>query len=303
MRAEMSEESAAASEVPAANFQPAANDLPIHLLPGAAAYVGADIVAGILSTGMAYSSETCLLVDVGTNGEIVLKYGDRLLGCATAAGPAFEGSGLRCGIRAGKGAVDHVRLDPREKRVDIEVIGGGKPIGICGTAYVDVIAQARNLGLLGSTGRFLAAARDHWPVQQVRHGQALVLAYGRGGEPVFVTEGDVASLLQAKAAIAAGIICLLDRVGLRSEDVHTLFLAGGFGFHMDIAHAIDFGLLPGFRPSQVQLVGNSSLAGAYLALLDSGALDEIVHIAPAIESVELNLEPQFESTYIDQLSL
>jgi uncharacterized 2Fe-2S/4Fe-4S cluster protein (DUF4445 family) len=136
-----------------------------------------------------------------------------------------------------------------------------------------------------------------------RHGRSFTVAQGRDGTPLLIAEGDIASLLQAKAAIAAGILCLLNRVGLTSRDVVTLYLAGGFGFHMDIDNVIGCGLLPGFCREQIELVGNSSLAGAYLALLDSGVLAEMKQIGRRMEIVELNLEPDFESTYIDQLSL
>ncbi len=274
-----------------------------HLLPGAAAYVGSDITAGVLSCGMAYRTETCLLVDVGTNGEIVLKHGDRLLGCATAAGPAFEGAGLKCGVHAGRGAISHIRLEGDLRRPEIEVIGGDRPIGLCGTAYVDFIAQARQVGLIGSTGRYAAEALADGLVTQPAHSRIFTVAYARGKEPLVVSEADIASLLQAKGAIAAGILCLLDRVGLQSQDVDTLYLAGGFGFHMDLDNVIRCGLLPGFRREQIHLAGNTSLAGAYLALLDSGVLAEIKRISSRLEVVELNLDPHFESHYIDQLSL
>ncbi len=273
----------------------------VHLLPGAGAYIGADIVAGVLSTGVAYSTEVCMLVDVGTNGEIVLKHGDRLLACATAAGPAFEGRGLRCGVRAGKGAISHVSMT--HAGLEIEVIGGCEAVGICGTAYLDFMAQARRLGLIGHTGRFVRSAISDWQVESADDGLRLIVAHGRDREPIYVTEGDMASLLQAKAAIAAGIVCLLEKANLRSADMASLLLAGGFGYHIDSRHAIDVGLLPGFRPSQIQLVGNSSLAGGYLALLDSGALEEMSRVASKIELVELNLEPQFESRFIDHLTL
>ena len=274
-----------------------------HLLPGAAAYVGADITAGVLSSGMAYRTDTCLLVDVGTNGEIVLKHGDRLLGCATAAGPAFEGAGLKCGVRAGRGAISHIRLEGDPRHPEIEVIGGDRPIGLCGTAYVDFIAQARQVGLIGPTGRYTAEALADGLVTQPAHARIFTVAYARGKEPLVVSEADIASLLQAKAAIAAGILCLLDCVGLQSRDVDTLYLAGGFGFHMDIENVIRCGLLPGFRREQIHLAGNTSLAGAYLALLDSGVLAEIKRVSARLEIVELNLDPHFESHYIDQLSL
>ena len=124
----------------------------IHALPGAAAYVGADITAGVLATGMAYRDDSCLLVDLGTNGEIVLKHDGQIYGCATAAGPAFEGAGLSYGVRAGHGAIGHIWLDP----LRVEVIGGGAAIGLCGTAYIDFVARARQAGLITPTARFVA---------------------------------------------------------------------------------------------------------------------------------------------------
>ena len=122
-------------------------------------------------------------------------------------------------------------------------------------------------------------------------------------EPLLITEADMASLLQAKAAIAAGVTCLLRRADLQAADVSTVYLAGGFGFHMHIDSLLGCGMLPGFRPAQIELVGNTSLAGAYLTLVDSSALREIRQLSHRMDIVELNLEPHFESIYIDQLSL
>jgi uncharacterized 2Fe-2S/4Fe-4S cluster protein (DUF4445 family) len=285
------------------SHHPARHDPAVHLLPGAAAYVGADVIAGVFSTGMAYRDHPCLLVDVGTNGEIVLKRGKRFLGCATAAGPAFEGAGLTNGVRAGQGAISHIRLDRQTLEPEIEVIGSASPIGICGTAYVDFIAEARDCGLIGPTGRFSERFAEHPRLVKRSHRRGFEIARLAGDQVVEITEADIASLLQAKAAIAAGIVCLLRRAGLNPEDLATLYLAGGFGFHMNIANVLRCGLLPGFAPDQIELVGNSSLAGAFLALMDSGVLVEMKHIAEHLETVELNLEPDFESVYIDQLSL
>ena len=275
----------------------------VHLLPGAAAYIGADITAGVFSSGMAYRSETSLLVDIGTNGEIVLKHEGQLIGCATAAGPAFEGAGLTCGVRAGQGAISHVYLDGDPPSPRIEVIGGGKTIGLCGTAYVDFVAQARRHGLIGRTGRITEKGAATDLVCQARQGRGFHITQSRGRDPIVVSEADIASLLQAKAAIAAGIVCLLRRFGLRSGDVQTLYLAGGFGFHMDLDSLLGCGLLPGFVASQIQVVGNTALAGAYLALLDAGSLEEMKRISKQLKVVELNLEPDFTSCYIDQLWL
>ncbi|MHB1157809.1 MAG: ASKHA domain-containing protein [Phycisphaerales bacterium] len=291
----------------------AALDLPghpeaeVHLLPGASAYVGADLVAGCLATGQAYQPGPILLVDVGTNGEIILKHGDKLTGCATAAGPAFEGAKLSSGMRAADGAIEHIRF--ADGAVQYDVIGtsgdrtsGGEPTGVCGSAYVDMLANGRAAGLLNEAGRFNGSL-PHL-LRDTKHGKALVLHESTdtsGG--VTITESDIASLLQAKAAIAAGMLTLTERLGLAPSDIQKLYLAGGFGLHINIASAIRSGLLPGFTVDQVEAVGNTSLAGAFLALLDRGILDEMKHIAHRIEIIELNHDPEFEMRYIDQLSL
>ncbi|MBM3860878.1 MAG: DUF4445 domain-containing protein [Verrucomicrobia bacterium] len=259
---------------------PAFGDADVHLLPSAAAYIGSDITAGILASGLAYDDGPSLLVDVGTNGEIVLKAGGHLLGCATAAGPAFEGAGLTNGVRATEGAIQKIRLEP----LHLDVIGKTKPIGICGSAYVDFLAEGRRVGLLNERGRLKE------PVFQV-------------APNIAITETDIAHLLQSKAAIGAGVLSLLERAKLTASQIKRVYMAGGFGLHINVAHAIACGLLPGFRVEQVQVVGNTSLAGAYLALLDGGALEEIRRVSRQIEVVELNLDAGFESRYIDNLSL
>ena len=275
----------------------------VHLLPGSAAYVGADLSAGIFATGLLYEDGPSLLVDIGTNGEIILKHDGKLYGCATAAGPAFEGAGLECGLRAGDGAIERIRLSRDPLSVEIEVIGGVNPAGICGSAYVDFLAQGRRTGILSATGRLDPTDSDELIGSWQEHGQALRVAWGAGRQPVVISERDVAKLLQAKAAIAAGILTLLERVHLKPADVKTLHLAGGFGMHISVANAIGCGLLPGFREDQIEVVGNTSLAGAYLTLLDRTVLDELERIRVSMSIVELNLDPNFESRFVDQLAL
>lgn len=283
-------------------------DPAVHLLPGSAAYVGADLTCGIIASGLVYDEGPSLLVDVGTNGEIIFKHGDRLFGCATAAGPAFEGAGLTSGMRAGEGAIGHIRIQPEPWDVQVEVIEQDsrhlKPLGICGSAYVDFLAEGRKSGLLSPTGRFnadLNGAAAH--LDRDEYGRTFRVATGQGRQPITISEPDLASLLQAKAAIAAGILTLLERVEVTPAEVKTLFLAGGFGLHLSLDSAIGSGLLPDFNPEQVQVVGNTSLAGAFLALLDSTTVDEMERVRRNIEVIELNLDPNFESRYIDQLCL
>ncbi|NBB83265.1 MAG: DUF4445 domain-containing protein [Alphaproteobacteria bacterium] len=276
-------------------------DAEVHLLPGAAAYVGADLVAGCLASGQAYDDRTTLLVDVGTNGEIILKHGDELVGCATAAGPAFEGGRLSAGMRAADGAIEHIRFRGEALDIDVDVIGEVEPIGVCGSAYLDLLANGRTSGLLTHAGRF---AVDHAALSDVEPHVGRTLMLGRAnGRTLGVSEIDLSQLLQAKAAIAAGVALLLARFDLEPGDVDRVYLAGGFGRHIHPASAVGCGLLPGFDPQQVEAVGNSALAGAFLGLLDRTTLDEMSRIAGRLEIVELNLDPAFQMTYIEHLSL
>lgn len=281
-------------------------DTPIQLLPSIAAYIGADITAGALATGMIFDARPSLLVDIGTNGEIVLQHGGMLTACATAAGPAFEGCGLKCGTRARDGAVSDLSVTLNPFEIKAQTIGGvplSRAAGICGSAYIDFLATARSAGLLGNAGRFLPAAWNALPEthrQPNEDGRALRLC--NDGGP-FVSEVDVALLLQAKAAIGAGIETLLETAGIRAEEISRLYLAGGFGMHLNVPHAIACGLLPGFKPDQVRVVGNTSLAGALLALIDRNTLDEMESLRERVDVIELNLVADFEDRYIEHLML
>ncbi len=283
--------------------------LQLHLLPSLSSYVGADLSAGVYASGMLYDEAPSLLVDVGTNGEIVLKAGDRLFGCATAAGPAFEGSGLSSGMRAVEGAISEITFQNPPFSVTAKTIGDvipEKAIGLCGSAYVDFLAEGRRKGILQTSGRFESAFWSQLPDKykgKAAAGRSLVVESLATRRPVTVTESDVAQLLQAKGAVAAGIVTLLKRAGMEAKDVKTLYLAGGFGMHLNLPNAIDCGLLPGFTCEQIEVVGNTALGGAYLSLLDRNALEEMEGIRRRIEIVELNLDPDFEDTFIDQLSL
>ena len=278
----------------------------LHLLPGPAAYVGADLAAGIVATGMLYDDGPALLVDVGTNGEIIAKVGDRLVGCATAAGPAFEGAGLTGGTRAVRGAIERVRLQSEPFVAELGVIGAtDRPLGICGSAYVDFLWEARRGGILQTSGRFDGGfcSRAGDVVQADAQGRKLRLHPRGASGPIWISELDIARLLQAKAAIAAGISTLLHLLGTATREVKRLYLAGGFGLHLSLEHAIGCGLLPGFVAEQIQVVGNTSLGGAFLALNDRSLLEEMTTACRTMEAIELNLQPGFEDAYIDQLVL
>ena len=264
----------------------------VHLLPSPAAYIGADISAGILASGMIYEEGAILLVDVGTNGEIILKNKGHLLGTATAAGPAFEGAGLTHGVRATEGAIDKIQISKESCSIIYETIGKSSPLGICGSAYIDFLAEARRAGYLTTHGRFTSVSESCRIAQTPESALALE-----------ITTRDISCLLQAKAAIAAGISILLQYEGIHASQIKTLYLAGGFGMHLNINNAIAIGLLPGFSPRQVSIIGNSSLAGALATLQDRSLLEELKSICSQIKSIELNLHPSFEDTFIDNLTL
>ena len=278
--------------------------VPVHLLPGAAAYVGADIVGGCLVSSMRFSEPTAVLVDIGTNGEMALKHGDQLVGCATAAGPAFEGQGLSSGMRATNGAICNVTFDTVNRSIAFETINGGHPVGLCGSAYVDLIGDGRRKNILDERGRFTPDALDIYAdhIRQSDAGLHLVVHHSSRAD-VTVSEHDIAQLLQAKAAIAAGIQTLLHAFHLTQQDVDTLYVAGGFGMHLDIENAINSGLLPGFDPAQIQRIGNASLGTAFAAALDASMLTELSAIGHSMKVVELNTDPHFENAFLDHLMI
>ncbi len=282
-------------------------ETPVRLLPSIAAYIGADLTAGAMATGMIYDDAPSLLVDIGTNGEIILQRGGEFTACATAAGPAFEGAGLACGTRAREGAVSGISLSSGSLETRVTTIGEvpvPRASGICGSAYIDFLATARAVGLLGHAGRFEADAWSRVPESRrlVDEDGARALRLGKN-HPLFISEVDVALLLQAKAAIGAGIETLLEIAGIRAGEISRVYLAGGFGMHLNVPHAIACGLLPGFQPRQIRVVGNTSLAGALLALLDQGTLGEMESLRERTDVVELNLIADFEDHYVEHLML
>ncbi len=276
-------------------------------LPGIAAYVGSDLTAGLFASGMVYRADTCILLDIGTNGEIILQHAGQRVACATAAGPAFEGGGLRCGVRATADALSHLTWDLAVGSFHCETpssMAVDQAPGICGTAYLDFLAEGRQAGWLTERGRF---AMDWWQSVGECHrspdewGHAYRIV--TGNDHSIVSEADLALLLQAKAAIAAGLLTLLDHFSLQPDDVDRLYLAGTFGRHVRVSSLIAMGLLPGFDPSQVEVIGNGSLGGAYLALLDSSLLQEMDDVRQSTLAIELNTVEGFEDHFIDQLEL
>lgn len=256
----------------------------VRLAPSLGPFVGADVSAGALACGMADREGPSLLMDFGTNGELLLKVGDVYLAAATALGPAFEGGRLSRGATAAPGVLGGV--EGWSVSEGWRLRGMGPWHGIAGAAYVDVMAIGRREGLLTAGGRLEGP------------GHSLELVPG-----LEVTEADIAELLQAKAAVQAGWTTLLELAGLRAEELRQVWVAGGFGYHLTPAHAQAVGLIPPVPLDRVRLVGNSSLGGASLLLADPSSFEALHSLCSRSRHIELNQIGAFEDHYIDALLL
>lgn len=281
----------------------------VDLLPSSSAYIGADVVCDLLVAKLEQGPHPALLIDIGTNGEIVLATEHGLYACATAAGPAFEGAGLSHGCRAANGAIDHVHIGP-DLDFRLDVIGGGAPCGLCGSAVVDFLAVARRRELLNEfgrldctrlkqCGRFAETMNHRGKVKACTLSERTV----GGPEPITLSEADIEQVLKAKAAIQAGIRVLLEQRQIEPESLKRLVIAGGFGHYLNLDNAAAIGLLPGIDPSRIDVIGNGSLAGAIASLLDESILPQLEIIARRPSIVELNRIPSFQDHFIDALRL
>ncbi len=300
-----------------------ASELGLSLNPGAIAYVlpciaghvGADTAGVVLSENPHLSDTNMLVVDVGTNAEIVLGSKQRLLACSSPTGPAFEGAQISCGQRAAPGAIERVRIDPRTLEPRYRVIGsdfwsdepgfeeavaGTGVTGICGSGIIEVIAEMYLAGIVNQDGLVdgsLAARSD-----RIRpHGRTFSYVL-RDGEPLIsITQNDVRAIQLAKAALYAGVQLLMDRLGI--DRVEKIRLAGAFGSHIDVKYAMVLGLIPDCELSNVQSAGNAAGTGARIALLNTLARDEIEQVVRRIEKIETAVEPKFQQHFVEAMAI
>jgi uncharacterized 2Fe-2S/4Fe-4S cluster protein (DUF4445 family) len=269
----------------------------LYTMPMVGSFVGGDITAGILVSGMHQSDELSLLLDVGTNGEVVLGNKDFLLACSASAGPAFEGGSVTCGMRATSGAIDTVRIFQREPAVSATTIDGCPPIGLCGTGLIDALAGMLLAGVVDRSGRIQASdhgGRIRVSEEDGRPAFLLVPADESGNQrDIMLTQADVENLIRTKGSIYAAADCLVSSIGLKFSDVKRLYIAGAFGNRLDIASCITIGLLPDLPLERVQFIGNSSVAGAKLAMLNRGLFEQVRHIRDRITYRELMVDPAY----------
>jgi uncharacterized 2Fe-2S/4Fe-4S cluster protein (DUF4445 family) len=287
----------------------------IVLFPALGAYVGGDIVAGMLATGMDRDKRTRLFIDVGTNCEIVLSDGDRIVSTAAPAGPAFEGGAIRCGMRAADGAIEVVKLHASAEdgvAVELSVIGDVEPRGLCGSGLVDAVAELVKVGLLDPTGRFVpdADAVTIAPAlaeRLARIGEERVFVLHRPDpdskleECVVLSQRDVRELQFAKAAISTGWTLLLEELGLEPRDVQQVLLAGSFGSYLSAASAVRIGLVPRLPVLRIVAAGNVAGEGAKMALLSIRERAGAQALLEEVTYVELSDRADFNDRFVDQL--
>ncbi len=277
--------------------------------PGVGSYVGGDITAGLLQTALASErEEISLFLDVGTNGEIVVGNGEWLMACAASAGPAFEGRGVRCGMRADAGAIERVHVDPNSGRAEVSVIGGGGPKGICGSGVIDLLAELWSVGLIDSAGRFADSLggellrKDDGPGRNAAYIVVPAKA-SASGQDILFDERDIQSLLRTKAAVYGACSFMLKSIGLGFGAVKRVYVAGGFGRFLDLEKSITIGLLPDLPLESFVYLGNSSLAGAHAMLTRRAARMRVRELADRVTYLELNVSPAYMDEYTAALFL
>jgi uncharacterized 2Fe-2S/4Fe-4S cluster protein (DUF4445 family) len=282
---------------------------PAFAFPSLGAYVGGDIVAGMLATGLTRDKRLRLFIDVGTNSEIALGNQDRVVATAAPAGPAFEAAQIRCGMRAADGAIEGVKIADGEFR--IEVIGDVEPVGLCGSGLVDCVAELVGAGLLDHSGRYVTdeVAAEVQPALADRltyvGKERVFVMHRRGNDPadsVFLSQRDVRELQFAKASIATGWTILLDELGAKPEDVAQVLLAGSFGAYLSPASAIRIGLVPRMALPRIVSAGNVAGEGAKIAALSHRERAEAHAIVREVRYVELSGRTDFNDRFVDQLA-
>lgn len=271
----------------------------IYIFPNIGSYLGGDVLAGILHSRLHQQEVLSLLVDVGTNAEVVLGNSEWLIGCAGAAGPALEGGVAQMGMVAGDGAIEKVRIDPQTKKLTYSLIGQGPPKGICGSGLIDLTAGLFMAGMLDIRGKFnLKNPSERWIQMDGQPAYLLVPAGETGNKhPIVLTQIDLDILLRSKAAMYTILTTLVQSVGFELTDIQRFFVAGAFGNHIDPRKAITLGLLPDLPLDRYIPLGNTSLKGASDVLLNFHFLGEIKKIASKITYLEMNVNQDFMNRF------
>ena len=260
-------------------------------------------MAGVLACGIPNSPEVQGLIDIGTNGEIAIGNNEWLVCCSASAGPAFEGGGTRCGMRATKGAIEKIQIS--NGKLTYKTIGNAKPRGLCGSGLIDCMYELVKNGIIAPDGKFNRDLKDKRfaIVEEIPQYTIAFAEESESGEPIVITETDIDNLMKSKGAIFAAIKSLMDYIGLGFDQIHRFYVAGGFGNFLNIEKSIAIGLLPDIPIEKIEFIGNSSLTGARMCLLSEEALEKSFNISRAMTNIELSNYQPFMDEFVAALFL
>lgn len=277
----------------------------VFVMPGPASYVGGDIVSGLLYTRLHKKEPLTLFIDVGTNGEIVLGNKDWLMTASCSAGPAFEGGGVRWGMRAEDGAIEKISINPETFDTEFMVVGGALPRGICGSGMIDLISEMFLSGIIQPNGK-LQVEVDHPRIIHDGDETAYIIAFADETsveKDIIFTESDIDNIIRSKGAVYAGFTVLLSQAGLDFSMVERVIITGGFGQFLDIEKAVIIGLLPDIERSIFKYMGNSSIAGAYMALLSEEYREEALEVSNSMTYIDFSSNNEFMEEFTSALFL
>ncbi|MFH2112755.1 MAG: ASKHA domain-containing protein [Candidatus Bathyarchaeota archaeon] len=275
----------------------------IYCVPNVSRYLGGDAVGDVIASGMHRSEEMSLMVDLGTNGEIVFGNDKWLFSCSCASGPAFEGEGVRHGMRAATGGIDHVWIDPGTKKAQVSVIGGAPAKGICGSGLIDLVAETFKAGILDFSGKLVASApyvrTGKWGLEYL----VVPAAETSIGKDIMLTQADLDYVIDSKAAACGAITVLMKKLRIGIRDVKSIYLAGAFGTYTDMGSATRLGIFPEFPNGEFHPIGNGSLSGAYATLMSVDKRREAAEVASKMVYVDLLVDVEFIEEYSKALYL
>lgn len=277
-------------------------DAYVYCLPNVSRFLGGDAVGDVVASGMYDSDEISLLVDMGTNGEIILGNKNWLVSCSVASGPAFEGAGVRFGMRAMRGGIEHVKIDPKTFQAEYTVIGDTIPRGICGSGIIDAAAEMFSVGILDFAGKIVKGRTPF--VRKGRDGLEYVIVPAEKtaiGRDIVITQRDMDYIMDSKGAACGGILVLMRRLKLSIYDVKNLYLAGAFGAYTDLGNATKLGIFPEFPNAKIRPIGNGSVSGAYATLLSTKKRQEANAIAQNMLYIDLLADVTFAETYSESI--
>lgn len=274
----------------------------VYCLPNVSRFLGGDAVGDVVASGMYNSEETSLLVDMGTNGEIILGNKNWLVSCSIASGPAFEGAGIRFGMRAMRGAIEHVKIDPKNFKAEYTVIGDTLPRGVCGSGIIDTAAEMFSVGILDFTGKIVKGRTPL--VRKGRDGLEYVIVPAEKtamGRDIVITQRDMEYLMDSKGAACGGVLVLMRKFKQSIYDIKNFYLAGAFGAYTELSNSTKLGIFPEFPNAKIQPIGNGSVSGAYATLLSTKKRDEAKAVAQNMLYIDLLADVMFAETYSESI--